>query len=99
MASNLDYLDPNLQPLEAKVKAYLAAEKGRHKAVADPAATEAHTTTTADVARLHQEILDMLPARETWIVLNLGYGPSRVGAWPVPAAAGQAAHWQVRVVQ
>ena len=35
MASNLDYLDPNLLPLEEKVTAYLAAEEELRQAEVD----------------------------------------------------------------
>ena len=48
-----------------------------------------------DLARLRQEIIDLLPARDAWVKVNLGYGPSRVGAWAVP---GPPAHYELRVV-
>lgn len=98
MASNLDYLDPALLPLEEKVKAYLKAEEKLRNASAAPAATP-DAAGTAEVASLHQEILDLLPTRNEWVMVNLGYGPSRVGAWHVPATNDRAEHWQVRVIQ
>ena len=45
-----------------------------------------------------QEILALLPTRDEWVKVNLGYGPSRVGAWQVPAMAGKPAHYELRVV-
>ena len=130
MASNLDYLDPNLQPLVEKVEAYLAAEKelrtltiaDRNEAThdADVAASAAafeqrpptgsfdqhadelqqrRDDAQADLDHLKQEILALLPTRDEWVKVNLGYGPSRVGAWRVPNAADPSAeHYEVRVV-
>lgn len=129
MASNLDYLSPALQPLEEKVKAYLAAEEDLRKTEvarrneplldaeqAQAAAQFAQRPAAGsydqdedeiaqnlanlrdDLARLHQEVLDLLPTRDEWVKVNLGYGPSRVGAWRVPAENDQAERYQVRVV-
>jgi hypothetical protein len=129
MASNLDYLDPTLIPLEEKVKAYLEAEESLRQAslaaTNEPlAAAEAsraaqsfdqrsaagsfnqpHDDITQrfqamrdDLAALHSELLALLPVRDEWVKVNLGYGPSRVGAWHVPATETAAEHYQVRVV-
>lgn len=38
-----------------------------------------------DLVAQRQEIIDLLPTRDEWIKINLGYGPSRVGAFCVPA--------------
>ncbi len=51
-----------------------------------------------DLRRLHQQVLDLLPVRDEWVKVNLGYGPSRVGAFRTPAEPGQAEAFQVRVV-
>ncbi len=48
-----------------------------------------------DLDRLRQEIMALLPARDAWVKVNLGYGPSRVGAWSVP---GPPARYELRVV-
>ena len=113
MASNLDYLDPALLPLEDKVTAYLEAEKQLQRATAalssqtasQPAATPAANDLTHDIARrrmqlgqLEQEIIGMLPTRDEWLKVNLGYGPSRVGAWHVPAQPGAPERYELRVV-
>jgi len=130
MASNLDYLAPNLQPLVEKVEAYLAAEKElRTLTIADhneathdadvAAAADAfeqrpptgsfdqhadelqqrRDDAQADLDYLKQEILTLLPARDEWVKVNLGYGPSRVGAWRVSNANDpNAEHYEVRVV-
>lgn len=50
-----------------------------------------------DLQRLHQQVLDLLPARDEWVKVNLGYGPSRVGAFRVPAE-GDEEKFEVRVV-
>lgn len=129
MASNLNYLDPSLLPLEDKLQAYLQAEKELQRAVAEsvslshpapqrdatsgPAAEAAAHSATApasdgifeqrpptgsydqagdemheklqnlrdDLEILRREIINMLPVRDEWIKVNLGYGPSRVGAF------------------
>jgi hypothetical protein len=130
MASNLDYLAPDLQPLVEKVEAYLAAEKelrtltiadhneAAHDAdvAASAAAFEQRPPTgsfdqhadelqqrrddaQADLDHLKQEILALLPTRDEWVKVNLGYGPSRVGAWRTPNANDPSAeHYEVRVV-
>lgn len=129
MASNLDYLDPNLLPLEEKVTAYLAAEEElRQLTVAtishaqetarpqpDTAPFEQRPATgsfdqTADeqtqqrdnlqttIAALRQEILNLLPTRDEWVKVNLGYGPSRVGAFRDDASPADAPQYVLRVV-
>ena len=131
MASNLDYLDPALQPLEAKVQAYIAAEKelrqltiaGRNEATHDANVAQAadqfeqrpptgsfdqhhdellqqRQDAEDDLQRLKTEILALLPTRDEWVKVNLGYGPSRVGAWRVPNASNPTQeHYEIRVVQ
>jgi hypothetical protein len=93
MASNLDYLNPNLIPLEEKVQAYLDTEKSLRK-------TADQNTTALQQARrrLEQEIIALLPTRDEWVKVNLGYGPSRVGAWHVPALGDQPERYELRVV-
>ncbi|MGI4734516.1 MAG: hypothetical protein ACRYG7_04985 [Janthinobacterium lividum] len=130
MASNLDYLNPDLQPLTEKVEAYLAAKEELRKLAiaerneathdADVAASAAefeqrpptgsfdqhadeldieHQNAQDAVDQLSQDILALLPTRDEWVKVNLGYGPSRVGAWRVPNAEGsQAEHYEIRVV-
>ena len=130
MASNLDYLDPALQPLVQQVEAYLVAKEDLRKlTIADrnEAAHDANVEKSAtefeqrpatgsfdqhhdeleqqrqdaqdDLHRLEAEILQLLPTRDEWVKVNLGYGPSRVGAWRVPNAAnGKAEHYEIRVV-
>ena len=113
MASNLDYLDPALLPLEGKVTAYLEAEKQLQRATAalssetasQSAATPAAIDLTQDITRrraqlgqLEQEIIGMLPTCDEWLKVNLGYGPSRVGAWHVPAQSGVPERYELRVV-
>jgi len=130
MASNLDYLDPTLQPLVQKVEAYLVAKEdlrkltiadrneALHDADVEKAASEFeqrpptgsfdqhHDELTQqrqdaldDLHRLEAEILQLLPTRDEWVKVNLGYGPSRVGAWRVPNNAdGKAEHYEIRVV-
>ena len=130
MASNLDYLDPNLQPLVRKVEAYLAAKEDlrkltvadRNEATHDAAVAQAaqefeqrpptgsfdqhadelmqrREAAQADLTRLAQDILALLPTRDEWVKVNLGYGPSRVGAWRVPNAQdAKAGHYEIRVV-
>ncbi|GAB3634898.1 hypothetical protein GCM10027422_04880 [Hymenobacter arcticus] len=127
MASNLDYLSPNLQPLVEKVEAYLAAKEDLRKlTVADlnEAAHDAAVATAADefeqrpptgsfdqhadelaqrrqnaqadLDSLTQNVLALLPTRNEWVKVNLGYGPSRVGAWSVPGTEGE--RYELRVV-
>lgn len=103
MASNLDYLDPALIPLEEKVNTYLEIEKSLQRL------TQAHAPTTTGAAespaqlrqqlgQLENEIIAMLPTRDEWVKVNLGYGPSRVGAWQVPASGSEPARYELRVV-
>ena len=96
MASNLDYLNPDLLPLEEKVQAYLDTEKALRKAT--ETADQNTTALKQDRTRLEQEIMALLPTRDEWVKVNLGYGPSRVGAWQVPAIGGQPERYEVRVV-
>lgn len=147
MASNLNYLNPTLRPLEDKVQAYLQAEKELQRAVAEsaslshpapqpdatsgPAADAAARSGTPptsdgifeqrpptgsydqagdemqerlqnlrdDLVLLSREIIAMLPVRDEWIKLNLGYGPSRVGAFQeTTSEAGAEPTYQLRVV-
>ncbi|MVN75225.1 hypothetical protein GO988_02695 [Hymenobacter sp. HMF4947] len=130
MASNLDYLNPDLQPLVEKVEAYLAAKEDLRKLgiaehneavhdanVAASAAefeqrpptgsfdqhadelAQQHQDAQDDLNRLSADILALLPTRDEWVKVNLGYGPSRVGAWRVPNAANPAQeHYEIRVV-
>jgi hypothetical protein len=130
MASNLDYLNPALQPLVEKTEAYLAAKEelrklgiaGRNEATHDAAVAESaaefeqrpptgsfdqhhdelqqrHQDAQDDLHRLEKEMLALLPTRDEWVKVNLGYGPSRVGAWRVPNAPGSTAeHYEIRVV-
>ena len=96
MASNLDYLDPALIPLEEKVNAYLEAEKEVRRAETDSSYTS--NTSRAELARMEQEIIALVPTRDEWVKVNLGYGPSRVGAWHVPAINGAPERYELRVV-
>ena len=129
MASDLDYLDPALLPLEDKVKAFLETEKALQRAnaalkneplqdleQAQAAAQFQQRPPTGsfdqdefeltqnvenlqhDLARQEQEIIAMLPTRDEWVKVNLGYGPSRVGAWHVPAMGGAPERYELRVV-
>ena len=129
MATNLDYLDPDLQPLEEAVKDYLAAEKDlrkltvaqRNEPLLDAEQAQAaadfeqrpptgsydqdedeqaqqEAALRDDLRRLHQQVLDLLPTRDEWVKVNLGYGPSRVGAFRVPTPTGTGEQFQVRVV-
>ena len=95
MASNLDYLDPALVPLEEKVKAYLEAEKALRKTIEQGQSPDKQRH---DLARMEQEILGLLPTRDEWVKVNLGYGPSRVGAWHVPALNGAPERYELRIV-
>lgn len=103
MASNLDYLDPALVPLEEKVNTYLETEKSLRRITQ---ASAPGTTSAADspeqlrqqLAQLEEEIIALLPARNEWVKVNLGYGPSRVGAWEVPTTGSTAARYELRVV-
>lgn len=103
MASNLDYLDPALLPLAEKVDAYLEAEKSLRRVTQSSAPA---TTNGAEnpgqlrqqLAQLEAEIIALLPTRDEWVKVNLGYGPSRVGAWQVPATGSTPARYELRVV-
>ncbi|OUJ72714.1 hypothetical protein [Hymenobacter crusticola] len=128
MASNLDYLDPSLVPLEEKVRAYLEAEEEVRKAtiaarnlpVMDAEVAEAEQSfeqrpatgsfdqqadevqlklqnMQEDLASLRQEILELLPVRDEFVKVNLGYGPSRVGAFAVKALDG-GTDYELRIV-
>ncbi|MDO7853462.1 hypothetical protein [Hymenobacter convexus] len=101
MASNLDYLDPAFKPLEEKVDAYLEAEKALNRAKVAPERGETSPDAAglqAELTRLEKEIIDMLPTRDEWVKVNLGYGPSRVGAWHVPALNGAPERYELRVI-
>lgn len=101
MASNLDYLDPALIPLEEKVKAYLATEKALRKAqeTSQPAfSSDQKAEMHRAQIHLEQEIVALLPTRDEWVKVNLGYGPSRVGAWRVPATTSAPERYELRVV-
>ena len=98
MASNLDYLDPALIPLEEKVNAYLETEKALHRISADADTSQSPAKLTSELHRLEQEIIALLPTRDEWVKVNLGYGPSRVGAWHVPALNGAPERYELRVV-
>ncbi|MBC6698964.1 hypothetical protein [Hymenobacter sp. BT190] len=41
-------------------------------------------TLQQDLDRLRHEILALLPVRDEWVKVNLGYGPSRAGAFQLP---------------
>ena len=128
MAANLDYLDPNLRPLEEAVKAYILAEEDlrklqiaqRNEPLADTAQAQtaaefdqrpptgsydqdedeqaqAETDLRDDLSRLREQVLNLLPTRDEWVKVNLGYGPSRVGAFRMPTA-GEGEQFEVRVV-
>ena len=60
--------------------------------------TQTVTDLREDLARFEQEIIALLPGRDEWVKVNLGYGPSRVGAWLVPATADSPARHELRVV-
>ena len=130
MASNLDYLSSDLQPLVRKVEAYLMAREdlrkltvadyneATHDAAVAAAAQEfeqrpptgsfdqhadelrqRRQDAQADLDQLSEDILALLPTRNEWVKVNLGYGPSRVGAWSVPNAPGaEGEHYEIRVV-
>ncbi|GAA3980801.1 hypothetical protein [Hymenobacter antarcticus] len=101
MASNLDYLDPALIPLEEKVNTYLETEKTLRRltqGLAGSASTQNPEQLGQRLAQLEQEIMALLPTRDEWVKVNLGYGPSRVGAWLVPATASAPERYELRVV-
>ncbi|WP_345233767.1 hypothetical protein [Hymenobacter saemangeumensis] len=70
-----------------------ADSSGQHEQV-----TQRLQAMREDLSALHAELLAMLPTRDEWVKVNLGYGPSRVGAWHVPATDATPEHYQVRVV-
>ena len=39
-----------------------------------------------------------MPTRDEFVKVNLGYGPSRVGAFTVPTAPGTEPKYQLRVI-
>lgn len=103
MASNLDYLDPALVPLEEKVNAYLEAEKSLRRATqtnmpAPNGNSEDPEQLRQQLAQLEAEIIGLLPTRNEWVKVNLGYGPSRVGAWEVPGTTDGPTRYELRVV-
>ena len=59
-----------------------------------------HENAQEDVQRLAGEVLALLPTRDEWVKVNLGYGPSRVGAWRVPGSSQkpQEENYEIRVV-
>lgn len=130
MASNLDYLDPALQPLADKVQAYIQCEKEFQRAEVEATALTHQTPATAastfeqrsatgsynqpheeiraklnnlrqELEQLRHEAIALLPVRDEWVKINLGYGPSRVGAFSITPAAGSLAAtpaYELRVV-
>ncbi|MGY2132757.1 hypothetical protein ACW9KT_11055 [Hymenobacter sp. HD11105] len=127
MASNLDYLNPALIPLEEKVKAYLEAEEELEKAQIEArslATTNLPPTDgtfeqrpptgsfdqhmdevqqrldnmEADLDLLRREIIKMLPVHNEFVKVNLGYGPSRVGAFAEPGQHGAEPVYKLRIV-
>ena len=58
-----------------------------------------HQNLREEVQRLAQEVLALLPTRDEWVKVNLGYGPSRVGAWRVPNPQDPSKeNYEIRVV-
>ncbi|AYA36676.1 hypothetical protein D3Y59_06160 [Hymenobacter oligotrophus] len=130
MSSNLDYLDPNLLPLEQKVIAYLEAEEAVRQAEVEarmlqtphPSATDVAANNFIQnipavepprplaevqqqierlqqtVAQLREEVMQLLPARDEWVKVNLGYGPSRVGAFRLDNPTPDQPEYMLRVV-
>ncbi|MFD1470089.1 hypothetical protein ACFQ48_17810 [Hymenobacter caeli] len=87
-------------PRQAADRAQAAAAFEQRPATGsfDQAADERQQQRTAlrdDLDRLREEVIALLPARDAWVKVNLGYGPSRVGAWAVP---GPPARYELRVV-
>ena len=130
MSSNLNYLDPALQPLEDKITAYLTAEKELERAQIEAAnlsldKTQEQASASAfeqrpptgsydqhpdevqqqldnlrdDLTLLRREIIGMLPARDEWVKVNLGYGPSRVGAFRIAGTPDEEPQYELRVIQ
>ena len=52
-----------------------------------------------DLAVLRGEIIELLPVRNEFIKVNLGYGPSRVGAFHTPGAPADKPVYELRIVQ
>jgi hypothetical protein len=129
MSSNLDYLNPNLLPLEDKIASYLAAEKELQRAevkISNLPADEAaeHASASAfeqrpptgsfdqhadevhnellnlrdDLTLLRQEVINLLPTRDEWVKVNLGYGPSRVGAFRTADSSDAEPQYELRIV-
>ncbi|MCA8830840.1 hypothetical protein [Hymenobacter pini] len=127
MASNLDYLDPALLPLEEVVQTYLKTEKELAQAeIAATMFTQAPDPSTEgfeqrpatgsypqhleetqqnlqnlrdDLTRLRQHIIQQLPVRDEWVKINLGYGPSRIGAFRIGTPSKAATEeYELRVV-
>ncbi|GAA3944488.1 hypothetical protein [Hymenobacter algoricola] len=127
MASNLDYLDPTLIPLEDQVKAYLEAEEELRKATVEARSLPTDDAAEQQAARefeqrpatgsfdqhadeveqrlrnlhdslaeLRREIIGLLPVRDEFVKVNLGYGPSRVGAFAVAGSSGP--DYELRIV-
>jgi hypothetical protein len=130
MSSNLNYLDPALQPLQDKIASYLAAEKELERAEieaanipSDQAREKAEASTFEqrpptgsydqhpdevqqhlgnlrdDLTLLRREIIGMLPVLDEWVKVNLGYGPSRVGAFRVTGTPDNEPQHELRVIQ
>ncbi|KUG07465.1 hypothetical protein [Solirubrum puertoriconensis] len=130
MSSNLDYLDPNLVPLEQKVIAYLEAEEDLRQAEVEARSLQSAHPSAAEVAannfiqnippvepprplaevqqqiqrlqqtiaQLRDEVMQLLPARDEWVKVNLGYGPSRVGAFRLDNPKPGQPEYMLRVV-
>ena len=129
MSSNLDYLNPNLQPLEDKIASYLAAEKELQRVevqVSNLPIEEADEKASAnsfeqrpptgsfeqhpdevhnellnlrdDLTLLRREIIELLPTRDEWVKVNLGYGPSRVGAFRTADSSDTEPQYELRIV-
>ncbi|MDX5346115.1 MAG: hypothetical protein LPK19_02620 [Hymenobacteraceae bacterium] len=112
MENFTDYLDPELVPLEEKIKAYLDVDKElKHMQIelenAKAAAPEfdpekhdlqqtisegKHENQLSDIQnkiedlekqqnKLKAQIIDLLPVKDQYIKVDLGYGPSEVGAF------------------
>jgi hypothetical protein len=114
MGTNLDYLNPDLVPLEQSVTAFLEAEEELRRAEVEARSLEAGASDTTladpqDLAQrirtlqarreqLSQEIMQLLPTRDEWVKINLGYGPSRVGAFRLDHPHEGQPEYMVRVV-
>ncbi|MBC8085092.1 MAG: hypothetical protein H7Z21_17990, partial [Hymenobacter sp.] len=51
-----------------------------------------------DLRLLRREIIGLLPARDEWVKVNLGYGPSRVGAFRVAGSPDEDPQYELRIV-